>query len=124
MKKRRAISPLFHNILLPVVRFSCLGRTRFSLRDKRLFEISEVEIKRVNCTVYSIHHKYWNRQIRARSVDPDQIKIYTFFTLIQQLHFVYSTDKYGKELSYIVQIYVDKRQKDCLWKRKIKHTTD
>ena len=45
-----AISPLFHNIFLPVVRFSCLGKgTRFSLRDKRLFEISEIEITRVNC---------------------------------------------------------------------------
>ena len=54
MEKRRncflgAISPLFHNIFLPVVKFSCLGRTRFSLRDKRLFEISEVEITRVSC---------------------------------------------------------------------------
>ena len=26
--------------------------TRFSLRDKQLFEISEVEITRVNCTCY------------------------------------------------------------------------
>ena len=33
-----------------VVRFSCIGRDRFSLRDKRLFEISEVEITRVNCS--------------------------------------------------------------------------
>ena len=42
-----AISPLFHNILLPVIIFSCLGRDRSSLRDKRLFEISEFEITRV-----------------------------------------------------------------------------
>ena len=34
---------------LHVVRFSCLGRTDFSLRDKRLFEVSEFEIARVNC---------------------------------------------------------------------------
>ena len=51
MEKRRnyfleAISPLFHNILLPVVRFPW---TRFPLRDW-LFEISEVEITRVDCT--------------------------------------------------------------------------
>ena len=50
MEKRRncslgAISPLFHNILLSVVR---LG-TGFSVPDKRLFEISEVEITRVDC---------------------------------------------------------------------------
>ena len=54
VEKRRncslgAISPLFLNILLPVGRFSCLDRTRFSLRDKWLFEISEVEIMRVDC---------------------------------------------------------------------------
>ena len=54
--KRGAISPLFHNILLPVVRFSCLNRdTIFSLRDKRLFEISEVEITRADCILLSIH---------------------------------------------------------------------
>ena len=39
MEKRRqcsfgAISPLFHNILLSVFRFSCLKWIRFSLRDK------------------------------------------------------------------------------------------
>ena len=55
MEKRRncslgAIPPLFHNI------FVCLlldvhvsAGTRFSLRDKRLIEISEFEITRVNC---------------------------------------------------------------------------
>ena len=54
VEKRRncslgAISPLFYNILLPVVRFSCSIGIRFSLRNKRLFEISEVEITRVDC---------------------------------------------------------------------------
>ena len=33
----------FPQYFLPVVRFLCLGRTRFSLRDKWLFEISEFE---------------------------------------------------------------------------------
>ena len=42
-------SPLFHNILLSIVRFYLSAGTRFSLRDKRLFEVSEVEITRVNC---------------------------------------------------------------------------
>ena len=61
MKKRRkcslgAISPLFHNILLPFGR----SGTRFSLRDKRLFEINEFEITRVNCIhlVYPYFPKY------------------------------------------------------------------
>ena len=55
MEKRRncslgAISSLFHNIffylLLDVY---VLAGIRFSLRDKRFFEISAVEITRVNC---------------------------------------------------------------------------
>ena len=39
-----AISPPFCNILLPIVRFSFKTGTRFSLRDKWLLEIREVEI--------------------------------------------------------------------------------
>ena len=57
MEKRRycslgAISPLFHNILLPVVKTG----TRFSLRDKQLFEISRVEITRVGCVSATARH--------------------------------------------------------------------
>ena len=39
------ISPLIHNILSPDVRF---------LRDKRLFEINEVEITGVDCIWISV----------------------------------------------------------------------
>ena len=49
-----AISPLLHNILLPAVIFPCYIGTRFLLRDKRLFEISEVEITRVDCIFVSL----------------------------------------------------------------------
>ena len=57
VEKRRncslgAISPLFHNILLPVVNFYVKTGTRFSLRNKRLFEESEVEVTRVDCMLY------------------------------------------------------------------------
>ena len=45
----RAISPLFHNICCMLLNFHVKTGTRFSLRDKRLFEISEVEITRVDC---------------------------------------------------------------------------
>ena len=53
-KRRRncslgAISPLFHNISHLLLDFHVSTGTRFSLRDKRLFEISEVEITRVDC---------------------------------------------------------------------------
>ena len=56
MEKRRncslgAISPLFHNIFHLLLDFHVYAGTRFSLRDKRLFEISEVEIARVNCNM-------------------------------------------------------------------------
>ena len=49
-----AISPLIHNILLPDVRFYVQKRTRFSLRDKRLFEITKVEITRVKLSLICI----------------------------------------------------------------------
>ena len=50
-----AISPLLHNILQPDLKFLCKKTpTRFSLRDKRLFEITEVEITRVDCIIYTI----------------------------------------------------------------------
>ena len=45
-----AISPLFHNILYLILGFCVKTRTRFSLQDKPLFEIIEVEITRVDCT--------------------------------------------------------------------------
>ena len=44
-----AISPLFHNIYNLILDFCVITRTRFFLRDKRLFEITEVEITRVDC---------------------------------------------------------------------------
>ena len=48
-----AISPLFHDILIfcyLVLDFHVKKTgTRYSLRDKQLFEISEVEITRVDC---------------------------------------------------------------------------
>ena len=39
-----AISPLFHIFFYMLLDFHVQAGTRFSLRDKRLFEISEVEI--------------------------------------------------------------------------------
>ena len=42
-------STIFCNLILD---FCVKTRTRFSLRDKRLFEITEVEITRVNCIIF------------------------------------------------------------------------
>ena len=44
-----AISPLFHNIFCRLLDVRVSAGTRFSLQDKRLFEISEFEITRVDC---------------------------------------------------------------------------
>ena len=68
MEKRRncslgVISPLFHNIFLPVLRFSCLSRDKFSLRDKRLFKISQVEIMRVNCIIMLAIHTIYTKDV-------------------------------------------------------------
>ena len=54
-----AISPLIYNILLLILDLCVQTRTRFSFRDKRLFEIIEVEITRVDITYigYSVMHK-------------------------------------------------------------------
>ena len=53
--KRGEIAPEEQFLLFSTIFFTCckffmfLAGTRFSLRDKRLFEISEVEITGVNC---------------------------------------------------------------------------
>ena len=59
VEKRRncslgATSPLFHNILLPVLRFPSLNGDQNSLQYKRLFDISEVEITRVDCSTVDV----------------------------------------------------------------------
>ena len=65
MEKRRncslgAISPLFHNIFYLLLDFHVKAGTRFSLRNKRLFEISEFEITRVNCSLSYSGPVIWN----------------------------------------------------------------
>ena len=43
-------SIIFYNLILD---FCVITRTRFFLRDKRLFEITEVEIMRVDCMFFN-----------------------------------------------------------------------
>ena len=45
----KSISPLIHNIFYLLLSFYVRTGTRISLRDKRLFEITEVETARVDC---------------------------------------------------------------------------
>ena len=47
--RSKAISPLFHNILVFLRDFHVKTGIGISLRDKQLFEINEVEITRVGC---------------------------------------------------------------------------
>ena len=55
LRKRGEIAPVEQFLLLSIIfsylmlNFSVNTRIRFSLRDKRLFEITEVEITRVDC---------------------------------------------------------------------------
>ena len=51
--KRGEIAPLFHNIFYLLLDFHVWAGTRFPLRDKRLFEISKIEITRVSCMCVS-----------------------------------------------------------------------
>ena len=44
-----AISPLSHNSFYLLLDFHVKAGTRFLLREKQLFKISEVEITRINC---------------------------------------------------------------------------
>ena len=74
--KREKIAPeeqflLFSTIFYNLILDSCvITRTRFFLRDKRLFEITEVEITRVDCTSTEILHAH-----------PQQIIFLLFFML-------------------------------------------
>ena len=60
--KRREIAPQEQFLLLSttfsylMLDFYVKTRIRFSLRDKRLFEITEVEITRVDCILFSHSH--------------------------------------------------------------------
>ena len=45
-------STIFYNLILD---FCVITRTRFFLRDKRLFEITEVEITRVDCIIVYVN---------------------------------------------------------------------
>ena len=50
--------------LVNMLDFHVWAGTRFSLRDKRLFEISEVKIMRVNCSSVTVFH-FYSRQINT-----------------------------------------------------------
>ena len=51
-------STIFCNLILD---FCIKTRTRFSLRDKRLFEITEVEITRVDCNYFIVFFLKFHR---------------------------------------------------------------
>ena len=65
--KRGEIAPEVQFLLLSAIfcylmlDFYVKTRIRFSLRDKRLFEIIEVEITRVDCSFKLIASKLWEK---------------------------------------------------------------
>ena len=62
------VSPLIHSILLPMLDFYVKTGIRFSLRDKRLFEITEVEITRVDCICYPCDKDEKRKVNKARMI--------------------------------------------------------
>ena len=79
-----AISPLFYNIFHLLLGFHVYAGTRFSLRDKRLFEISEVEITRVNCTslIYS-HFVQTHLHCRSTTIYKDHKGPANIYTMVK-----------------------------------------
>ena len=59
-EKLLPISTIFCNLIFD---FCVKTRTRFSLRDKRLFEITEVEITRVDCILTGLFPSIKNLKI-------------------------------------------------------------
>ena len=59
-------STIFYNLILD---FCVITRNRFSLRDKQLFEITEVEITRVDCTGFTQYNR-----IRTDSINDSHEK--------------------------------------------------
>ena len=91
MEKKRncsfigAISPLFHNIFYLLLDFHVKAGTRFSLRDKRLFEISAVEIMRVNCRM---------KEVTVCVIIDDKLRLVTQRCLYAAFYlFIYFLDK-------------------------------
>ena len=76
-------STIFYNLILD---FCVITRTRFFLRDKRLFEITEVEITRVDCSLYL--HKISVRVLFSRTlhllINSSIAKRFFFFFLFAQ----------------------------------------
>ena len=66
------LSTIFCYLILD---FYVKTRIRFSLRDKRLFEINEVEITRVDCNLLPGDHfaKYHVREIESQAQSTDDI---------------------------------------------------
>ena len=65
------ISPLFHNIFNLLLDFHVRIGTRGLRRDKRLVEISEIEIKRVDCTWMLGHFNSSHIIIQYRNLKND-----------------------------------------------------
>ena len=92
MEKRRncslgETSPLFHNIFCLLLDVRVSAGTRFSLRDKRLFEISEFEITRVNCIDKLLGVFLYNGQIQQKT-ESKLMLFFLFFPENRLKHFM------------------------------------
>ena len=82
-------STIFCNIILD---FYAKTRTRFSLRDKRLFEITEVEITRVDCIYF--------RHIYVRIILQSANNLY--FEILSKMKFLEKAVLHNLELPAIL----------------------
>ena len=86
MEKRRncsfgAISPLFHNILLSVIRIPCRKQEPyFYSRLFKLFKISEFEITSVDCNTKRKSKQTTTDSTHAKQTGPEVIKLFSCST--------------------------------------------
>ena len=98
--KRGEIAPQEHFLLFStifcnlILDFCIKTRTRFPLRDKRLFEITEVEITRVDCIFHLANDNQMSYPFGARGV------IFTVWQILYQ--FAESEESSSTDYKYVL----------------------
>ena len=86
------LSTIFYN---PVLDFCVITRTRFFLRDKRLFEITEVEITRVDCIFFDFKIKEYT--VNSRYLEITEVEI----TRVDCIFFDFKIKEYTVNSRYL-----------------------
>ena len=94
------LSKIFCNVMLD---FYVKTRIRFSLREKRLFEITEVEVTRVDCTYIFVNIR---TEVKARAGKANIISWFNFIKDCLPYLFVSFRNKYFNKISLGNMLYV------------------